>query len=122
MGRPAAFEAKSGFCRCAYHVQGREAQNAIHHLAPRYAGRDFASDQSRDGGRLRILAVVGDCNARMRDARRRYLDLGPAGCPRARLLLAERGKPRSTVSDNGTGLTSNAILRWAADRKNRLAL
>jgi hypothetical protein len=32
-------------------------------------------------------------------------------------LLAEHGKPRSIVSYNGTELTSNAILRWADDRK-----
>ena len=32
-------------------------------------------------------------------------------------LLAERGKPKTIVSDNGTELTSNAILRWADDHK-----
>ena len=33
------------------------------------------------------------------------------------LLIATRGKPRTIVSDNGTELTSNAILAWAADAK-----
>ena len=32
-------------------------------------------------------------------------------------LLGERGKPKTIVSDNGTELTSNAILRWADDHK-----
>src|SRR5262245_55027457 len=32
-------------------------------------------------------------------------------------LLAERGKPKTIVSDNGTELTSNAILQWADDHK-----
>ena len=32
-------------------------------------------------------------------------------------LLAERGKSETIVSDNGTELTSNAILRWADDHK-----
>src|SRR3954447_18781863 len=32
-------------------------------------------------------------------------------------LLVERGKPKIIVSDNGTELTSNAILRWADDHK-----
>jgi len=32
-------------------------------------------------------------------------------------LLGQRGKPKSIVSDNGTELTSNAILRWADDHK-----
>ena len=32
-------------------------------------------------------------------------------------LLADRGKPKMVVSDNGTELTSNAILQWADDHK-----
>ena len=32
-------------------------------------------------------------------------------------LLAERGKSETIVSDSGTELTSNAILRWADDHK-----
>jgi putative transposase len=32
-------------------------------------------------------------------------------------LLADRGKPKMIVSDNGTELTSNAILQWADDHK-----
>jgi len=32
-------------------------------------------------------------------------------------LLAERGTPKAIVSDNGTELTSNAILRWADNHK-----
>ena len=32
-------------------------------------------------------------------------------------LLGECGKPKVIVSDNGTELTSNAILRWAYDHK-----
>jgi Integrase core domain len=32
-------------------------------------------------------------------------------------FLGDRGKPKSIVSDNGTELTSNAILRWADDHK-----
>ena len=32
-------------------------------------------------------------------------------------LLAARAKPTTIVSDNGTELTSNAILRWADDNK-----
>ena len=32
-------------------------------------------------------------------------------------LLAGRGKPQSIVSDNGTELTSKAILRWSEDHR-----
>jgi putative transposase len=33
------------------------------------------------------------------------------------LLIASRGRPRTVVSDNGTELTSNAILSWADQTK-----
>ena len=78
---------------------------------------DFASDQFRDGRRLRILAVVDDCT---RECLALVADTSISGLRVAReldRLLAERGKPSSIVSDNGTELTSNAILRWADDRK-----
>ena len=32
-------------------------------------------------------------------------------------LLTDRGKPKMIVSDNGTELTSNAILQWTDDRR-----
>ena len=31
-------------------------------------------------------------------------------------IMAVRGKPATIVSDNGTVLTRNAVLRWAADQ------
>ena len=31
--------------------------------------------------------------------------------------MAVRGKPEMIVSDNGTELTGNAVLRWAADHE-----
>ncbi len=31
-------------------------------------------------------------------------------------IIAARGKPAMIVSDNGTELTSNAVLRWAVDQ------
>jgi putative transposase len=45
--------------------------------------------------------------------RGRYLALRPAGGARVDLLIGSRGRPRTIVSDNGTELTSNAILGWA---------
>ena len=32
-------------------------------------------------------------------------------------IIARRAKPATVVSDNGTELTSNAILKWADDTK-----
>jgi putative transposase len=78
---------------------------------------DFVADQFLDGRRLRIQVVVDDCT---RECLTLVTDTWISGLRVAReldRLLLERGKPRTIVSDNGTELTSNAILRWADDRK-----
>lgn len=74
---------------------------------------DFVSDQLTDGRRFRILAVVDDCT---RECLGLVADTSLSGLRVAReldRLIAERGKPRMIVSDNGSELTSNAILAWA---------
>jgi putative transposase len=78
---------------------------------------DFVADQFIDGRRLRILVVVDDCT---RECLALVADTSISGTRVAReldLLVGERGKPKTIVSDNGTELTSNAILQWADDRK-----
>jgi putative transposase len=78
---------------------------------------DFVADQFIDGRRLRILIVVDDCT---RECLALVADTSISGIRVAReldRLLAERGKPKTIVSDNGTELTSNAILRWADDHE-----
>jgi putative transposase len=78
---------------------------------------DFAADQFIDGRRLRIFVVVDDCT---RECLALIADTSISGIRVAReldRLLAERGKPKTIVSDNGTELTSNAIVRWADDHK-----
>ena len=78
---------------------------------------DFVADQFIDGRRLRILVVVDDCT---RECLALVADTSISGIRVAReldRLLAERGKPKTIVSDNGTELTSNAILQWADDHK-----
>src|SRR5947208_4941725 len=70
-----------------------------------------------DGRRLRILVVVDDCT---RECLALIADTSISGIRVAReldRLLDERGTPKTIVSDNGTELTSNAILRWADDHK-----
>ena len=47
----------------------------------------------------------------------RHLDLRHPGGPRARPAHGSYGKAKTIVSDNGTELTSNAILRWTDDHK-----
>ena len=69
-----------------------------------------------DGRRFRILVVVDDCT-------RECLALVPntsiSGVRVARELdtiACRRGRPSAVVSDDGTELTSNAILAWSDDR------
>ena len=74
---------------------------------------DFVSDQLTDGRRFRILTVVDDCT---RECLALVADTSLSGIRVAReldRLMIERGKPKMVVSDNGTELTSNAILGWA---------
>jgi putative transposase len=75
---------------------------------------DFVADQFIDGRRLRILVVVDDCT---RECLALVADTSISGRRVARELdgiIRRRGRrPDTIVSDNGTELTSNAILSWA---------
>ena len=73
---------------------------------------DFLSDQFSDGRRFRILAVVDDFT---RECLALVADTSLSGMRVGReldLIIAIRGRPTGIVSDNGTELTSMAILRW----------
>jgi putative transposase len=77
---------------------------------------DFVSDQFTDGRRFRILEVYDDCT---RECPALVAAPSISGRRVARELdaiIAWRGKPVTIVSDNGTELTSNAILEWADQR------
>ena len=76
---------------------------------------DFVSDQMTDGRRFRILTVVDNCT---RECLALVADTSISGLRVAReldRLVQSRGRPQTIVSDNGTELTSNAILTWADD-------
>jgi putative transposase len=78
---------------------------------------DFVSDALDDGRRFRILAVVDDFS---RECLALVADTSLSGVRVARELdavLARRGRPLGCVSDNGTELTSNAILKWSQNRQ-----
>ena len=78
---------------------------------------DFLHDQLSDGRRFRILAIVDDftreCLALVADTSlsglrvRRELDA----------IIAKRGEPAACVSDDGTELSSMAILRWSQETR-----
>ena len=76
---------------------------------------DFVSDQLVCGRRFRILAIYDVCVRRCLAA---VADFSLSGRRVAReldRLVALHGKPRAIGSDNGTELTSNAILTWTAE-------
>jgi putative transposase len=78
---------------------------------------DFLSDAMTDGRRFRILAVVDDFT---RECLVLIADTSLPGLRVAReldALIAIRGRPAMIVSDNGTELTSMAMLRWSQDRQ-----
>jgi putative transposase len=76
---------------------------------------DFVSDQLTDCRRIRILAVVDDFS---RECLALVADTSLSGMRVARELdaiIIGRGRPRTIVSDNGTELTSTAILSWSQE-------
>ena len=76
---------------------------------------DFVSDTLTDSRRFRILAVVDDFT---RECLCLVADTSLSGIRVARELdaiSAARGRPSMCVSDNGTELTSMAILRWCQE-------
>jgi putative transposase len=78
---------------------------------------DFVHDQMTDGRRFRVLAVLDECT---RECLTLVPDTSISGQRVARELnrvIAWRGKPEAILSDNGTELTSNAILCWADERR-----
>ncbi|WP_242414678.1 IS3 family transposase [Sphingomonas panni] len=75
----------------------------------------FVHDQLVTGRRFRVLNIVDDVT---RECLRAVVDTSISGRRVVRELadlIAERGRPKMIVSDNGTELTSNAVLAWSAD-------
>ena len=77
---------------------------------------DFASDVLGDGRRFRVLVVVDDFT---RECLALVADTSLPGRRIVRELdrvMELRGAPLLVVSDNGTELTSHAVLRWQQER------
>lgn len=73
---------------------------------------DFVADSLSWGRRFRILCIVDDFT---REALALVVDTSIGGQRMAReldTLVARRGRPATIVSDNGTEMTSRAILEW----------
>ncbi len=76
---------------------------------------DFVHDQMASGRRFRVLNIVDDVT---RECLRAVPDTSISGRRVVRELsdlIEERGKPGMIVSDNGTELTSNAVLAWCGE-------
>jgi len=74
---------------------------------------DFVADVLSSGPRIRVLAVVDDFT---REALTLVVDTSIGGVRVVReldTLIAKRGRPTTIVSDNGTELTSRAVLDWS---------
>ena len=65
---------------------------------------NFVSDAFTDGRRFRILAVVADTSLS-----------GARVVRELQALCEQRGYPKTIVSDNGTELTSTAVLKWVQE-------
>jgi putative transposase len=77
---------------------------------------DFVSDTLGDGRRFRILCMVDDFS---RECLATVVDTSLGGVRVVReleRLTTERAVPQEMISDNGTELTSGAVLRWATGR------
>jgi len=78
---------------------------------------DFVHDQLVTGRRFRALNIVDDVT---RECLAAVSDTSISGKRVVReltKLIAQRGKPGMIVSDNGTELTSNAVLVWCGEAK-----
>ena len=78
---------------------------------------DFVADSLACGRRFRILTIVDDFS---RECLALVADTSLSGARVAReldALIGRRGLPLMVVSDNGTELTSSAVLRWSQERR-----
>ena len=76
---------------------------------------DFVSDAFTDGRRFRVLTIVDDYS---RECLSLVADTSLSGLRVAielDTLIRDRGKPNTIVSDNGTELTSMAVLKWCQE-------
>jgi putative transposase len=96
---------------------GTRAPMAIPQGANQRWSMDFVSDALTDGRRFRILSIVDDFT---RECLALVADTSLPGLRVVRelnTLVEARGRPVSCLSDNGTELTSMAILRWSQETR-----
>lgn len=98
-------------------ASGTRAPMSIPQGANQRWSLDFLSDAFTDGRRFRILAIVDDFT---RECLALVADTSLPGLRVVRELdavITTRTRPAMIVSDNGTELTSMAMLRWSQERQ-----
>lgn len=96
---------------------GTRAPMAIPQALNQRWSLDFVSDSLTDGRRFRALCIIDDFS---RECLATVVDNSISSIRVARepdVIVEARGYPCMVVSDNGTELTSNAILKWSQDRQ-----
>ena len=96
---------------------GMRSPMALPEAANQRWSLDFVSDALSNGRRFRVLAVVDDFT---RECLGLVVDTSLSGLRVGReldVIVEQRGcRPATIVSDNGTELTSHAILRWQEEQ------
>src|SRR5262249_41574905 len=113
--REERLQVRRRFCR--KRAVGTRAPIAVPQGANQRWSIDFASDALSDGRRFRILTIVDDFT---RECLGLIADTSLSGLRVVReldALIAVRGCPAMCVSDNGTELTSMAVLRWSQENR-----
>lgn len=85
------------------------------HSLPVNGSLDFVSDAFTDGRRFRVLTVVDDFS---RECLALVTDTSLSGLRMTRELdtiIKRCGNPVTIVSDNGTEMTSMAVLKWCQE-------
>jgi putative transposase len=96
----------------------RKSEDVITRPNQRWA-LDFVQDALWNGRRIRLLPVIDVCT-------RRCLGIivdnslnGRRVVEALEELIKEHGSPEEIISDNGTEFTSNIVLKWCHDRKQK---
>src|SRR5262249_15842526 len=113
--REERLQVRRRFCR--KRAVGTRAPIAVPQGANQRWSIDFASDALSDGRRFRILTIVDDFT---RECLALIADTSLSGLRVVReldALIALRGCPVTCISDNGTELTSMAVLRWSQENR-----
>ena len=100
---------------CQSDPMNASSQHLLRNCLSGKGSLDFVHDSFTDGRRFRVLGIVDDFS---RECLALVADTSLSGARVTReldILIKRRGKPNTVVSDNGTELTSMAVLKWCQE-------